>query len=248
MLSLLFSITSCNKKKSSTEAKELLQKILQVVGIPYDIIVNVCQDDNRNGFCENVELQAKIIYHPTKGEIFWEKIKQSIEGRYFLETYDYTKPILLELQDANRVNFNSGKFTLYFSGFKDNKQKEEKELSVLQAMIDANHLKIEDAKGVRNLNNPYAQDKFYEYLFDGLETNLNTLGEKGFAPYEAMAIDIERMASRLIESNITKELPIKIDECTNNECIDKELDVLSSILTIDESEQIVNEEERITTK
>jgi len=39
MLSLLFSITSCNKKKSSTEAKELLQKILQVVGIPYDIIV-----------------------------------------------------------------------------------------------------------------------------------------------------------------------------------------------------------------
>lgn len=245
IISLLLGLTSCQKKKHSSEAKELLTKILQVIGIPYDIIINVCQDENNNGFCEKVEFQSKLIYSPTKGEILWQKIEQSVEGRYFLETYDYTKPILLELQDANRVNFNSGQFTLYFSGFESNKQKEEKELSVLQAMIDAEHLKKEDAKGLRNLNNPYAQDKFYEYLFEGLETNLNTLVEKGFAPHEAMQIDIEKMANRLIENNTTKDLPIKINECTNNECIDKELAILPDILNIDESEEIKDNNERI---
>jgi len=247
VLMLFFSLTSCGSS-SSKEAKELLQKILQIIGIPYDVIVNVCQDDNENGFCEKLELQTKVIISPTEGEILWQKIEQSVEGRYFLETYDYTKPILLELQDANRINFNSGKFTLYFSGFKNDKQKEEKELSVLEAMIDAEHLKKEEATGLRTLENPYAQDKFYEYLFDGLETNLNRLGEREFAPHEAMTINIKKMANQLVENNITKELPIKISECTNKECIDKELNVLSAILAIDENEQITDDEERITTK
>lgn len=91
-LILFFGLISCGSN-SSKESKELLQKILQIIGIPYDVIVNVCQDDNNNGFCEKFELQAKVIVSPTEGEILWQKIEQSVEGRYFLETRDYTKPI-----------------------------------------------------------------------------------------------------------------------------------------------------------
>ncbi len=248
IISLFFSLTSCDlpwKKKSSDEAKELLEKILQIIGIPYDIIVNICQDNNNNGFCEKAEVQSKLTYSLTKGEILWQKIREdSREGRYILETYDYSKPILLELQDANRVNFNSGKFTLYFSGFENKKNREVKELSVLQSMIDAKYLQKDEVKGLRNLDNPYAQDKFYEYLFAGLEDNLNRLGEKGFAPHEAMTIDIKRMANSLVENNITTDLPKRIRECSDRkECIDKELSILSTALAIDVDKQTENEEE-----
>jgi len=224
--------------KPTPEAKELQKRILQTIGIPYDIIVNVCQDTNQSGFCESTELQAKVTYSPTKGETLWEKIKETQEGRYFLQTYDTTKPILLELQDAHRVDANNGKFTLHFTGFETDNKKEEKELSILQSMIDAKHLKKSDAKGLRTLNNPYAQDKFYEFIFESLETNLNVLSGKGLDSNKAISIDIEKMAKKLIDNNITKELPLKVGKCTNNECIDKELSILSDILTIDENEKI----------
>ncbi|NEW59923.1 hypothetical protein GSY74_01390, partial [Sulfurovum sp. bin170] len=44
---------------SSDEAKELLQKILNLVGIPQSIVVNICQDENRDGICGVTELQAE---------------------------------------------------------------------------------------------------------------------------------------------------------------------------------------------
>lgn len=241
IISLLLGLTSCDwpwEEESSDEAKELMTKILQVIGIPQDIILNICQDDNKNGFCESVELQSKLIVTLNQGEILWEKIKESTEGRYFLETYDHTLPILLELQDAYRVDFNDGKFTLLFSGFETKEQKELKELSVLQSMIDATNLTKNDTKGIQNLGNDYAQDKFYEYLFQSLESNLNNLGTKGFAPHEAMAINIEKMANKLIENNITTDLPKQIQECTNNECIDEALNVLETALIINENERI----------
>ena len=224
--------------KPTPEAKELQKRILQTMGIPHDIIVNVCQDTNESGFCDNGELRAKVTYSPTKGETLWEKIKETQEGRYFLQTYDPTKPILLELQDAYRVDSNNGKFTLHFTGFETDNEKEEKELSVLQSMIDAKHLKKSDVNGLRTLDNPYAQDKFYEFIFESLEKNLNVLSGKGFDSKKAIAIDIEKMATKLIDNNITKELPIKVGKCTNNACIDKELSILSDILLIDENEKI----------
>lgn len=182
-----------------------------------------------------------MIVTLNKGEILWEKIKETTEGRYFLETYDHTLPILLELQDAYRVDFNDGKFTLLFNGFETKEEQEIKELSVLQSMIDATHLTKNDAKGIRNLGNDYAQDKFYEYLFQSLEINLNSLETKGFARHEAMAIDIEKMANKLIGNKITTDLPKQIQECTNNECIDEALNVLETALIIDENEEIDNE-------
>jgi len=42
----VLSFTSCGGGGGSEEAKELLEKILQFVGIPPQVIVNVCQDRN----------------------------------------------------------------------------------------------------------------------------------------------------------------------------------------------------------
>ena len=80
---------------SSKEAKELLQKILQFVGIPQTIIVNVCQDSDRNGICGVDELQTKVTIN--KGDSvddIWQKIALNSEGQYFLETYNPKLPIL----------------------------------------------------------------------------------------------------------------------------------------------------------
>jgi len=54
ILSIL-SFTSCGGE-SSKEGKELLTKILQFIGIPHNIIVNVCQDENADGICGAKEL------------------------------------------------------------------------------------------------------------------------------------------------------------------------------------------------
>lgn len=223
------SLLSCGKK-SSKEGKELLERILQIIGIPHDIIVNVCQDSNQNSFCDKTELQQKMVVTIDKGQIMWEKITRGgQDGEYILETKDDTIPILLELQDINRVHYNDGKFTLSFSGLEG---EERKELSVLQSMVDKDYLSEKSANSVRNLGNPYAQDKFYEYLFEGFERNLNTLAEQEIQATEAVDKNINEMANRLIDSNITQELPLRIAECTDNECIDRELNVLTEILSI----------------
>ncbi len=55
----MFGLLSCGG--GSEEAKELLNRLLRVVGIPYSIVVNICQDDNDNGVCEAKELQTKVM-------------------------------------------------------------------------------------------------------------------------------------------------------------------------------------------
>ena len=57
-LAIMLGLTGCGD--GAKEAKELLQRILNLVGIPHSIVVNICQDDNDNGFCESTELQAKL--------------------------------------------------------------------------------------------------------------------------------------------------------------------------------------------
>ena len=41
---------------SSKEAKELLQKILTVIGIPQEAITNICQTSNSSDMCEGLKL------------------------------------------------------------------------------------------------------------------------------------------------------------------------------------------------
>ncbi|HIM94011.1 MAG TPA: hypothetical protein EYM49_03100, partial [Campylobacterales bacterium] len=36
------------------------KKLLNLIGIPQSIVVNICQDENRDGICGVFEFQAKI--------------------------------------------------------------------------------------------------------------------------------------------------------------------------------------------
>ena len=57
---IIFVMISCGSGDKK-EAKELLQKILQIIGIPYDIVVNICQDGNGNGICDTTDLQTASL-------------------------------------------------------------------------------------------------------------------------------------------------------------------------------------------
>jgi ABC-type Zn uptake system ZnuABC Zn-binding protein ZnuA len=45
IIAVVVSLTSCGSG-SSEEAKELLLQILTIVGIPQDMVVNICQDSD----------------------------------------------------------------------------------------------------------------------------------------------------------------------------------------------------------
>ena len=219
---------------SSKEAKELLQKILQVVGIPQEIVVNICQDGNENGICENFELQTKVTLN--RGDSFsdiLQKISLTEDGKYFLETRDITKPILLELQDIANVNYDNGKFTLPFSGFKTHENNETKELSILASMVDKNYFSDSELYSIRHLNSKDTQDKFYAKLLKALEDNINTLRAVGLNPQDAMSENLKEMANQLIVDGIKDTLPQDLNRCgTDNECIDRRLDTLSTHIII----------------
>ena len=130
---LLLGLIGCGSSSSSTkEAKELLDKILQVVGIPYDMVVNICQDDNSNGICDiGSEVTSKIfVTRDDTAQTILAKIKLDENGRYILEHFDPTKNILMEIADNGTFNTESH-VTLPFTPkpiVKDTPQ----ELSILQ--------------------------------------------------------------------------------------------------------------------
>jgi len=245
---LLLVFTGCGSSGSSKEAKELQRKILKVVGIPDNIVANLCQDGNENGFCESTELQAKISFSSGDStKDIWNKISQTAEGKYFLETYDATKPLLLVLKDST-VKFDNGEFTLNFNGFKTNKQNEIKELSILESMVDANNIQSKDLIAIKKLNNPKAQEKFYNVLLKDLETNINTLRTKGLDSKNSMNANIKEMADELLTNGVANELPNKINACGEKEsCFNQEIDKLSNELLITESEadEILNIQDSI---
>jgi hypothetical protein len=150
---LFLSFSSCGGG-SSKEAKELLQKILNFVGIPQEIVLNICQDTNLDGICGATELQIELTIN--KGDSLddiWEKVVLTSDGKYFLNTYDYELPIIVEFQDIEKIDYDDGKFTLNFDGFKTKEQNEQKEISILEAMVDANYLKDNKLTSIRNLTN-----------------------------------------------------------------------------------------------
>ncbi len=236
---------------SSKEAKELLQKILQVVGIPQEIVVNICQDSNENGVCEDFELQTKVTIN--RGDSFsdiWQKIKLTEDGKYFLTTRDITKPILLELQDSANVTYDNGKFTLPFSGFKTHENNETKELSILASMVDKNYFTDSELYSIRHLNNKDTQDKFYAKLLKALEDNINTLRGVGLNPQDAMSANLKEMATQLIADGIKDTLPQDLNRCgADGECVDRRLDTLSTHITIsnERAESIKSERDNSAT-
>jgi len=228
----VLSFTSCGG--GSEEAKELLQRLLQLVGIPYDIVVNICQDDNENRICEAIEPQVSIVVNQMDtAQTLWQKIIKTAEGKYLLETYDPTKPILLELQDT-KVNFDNGKFTLNFDGYANREDNSTKELSILQSMVDADAISVAEADKFRTLTNSEAQNKYYTALFDNLETNINTLRANGLDSTIAVTATIKEMAD---ETKANQEQADRINSCGDNQtCVDNEIKQLSDELIIDDNE------------
>jgi len=237
----VLSFTSCGGGGGSKEAKELLEKILQFVGIPQQVIVNVCQDSNRDGFCGGGELFTKVVMN--KGDSLddiLEKISVTPDGRYFLQTFNPELPIIVELQDnTGKVNFDNGKFTLSFNGFKTKKDDNEtKEVSILESMVDANALSKDVADKFKTLTNSEAQNKYYTTLFDDLETNINTLRVYDLDRKTAVTATIKEMADETITN---QEQANRINGCENNQsCVDSEIKKLSDelIITDDEASEI----------
>ena len=239
----VLSFVSCggDSTSSSPEAKKLMTKLLNFVGIPTNIIVAVCIDKDKNGICASSEIQAKVTLN--QGESFddiWKKLALNEDGKYLLEVYDEKLPILIEIQDEAKVDFDDGKFTLNFDGFKTKENNEEKEISILQSMVDADAISINEADTFRTLINKEAQSKFYITLLNDLETNLNTLRLKGLDNKTATSSTIKEMADE-IKSNQAKANRINI--CGDNQtCVEREIKSLSDelIITEEESNAIVN--------
>jgi len=232
-LIILLGLSNCGSGSSSDEGKALQQKTLALVGIPQEIVANICIDDNKNGFCESVEVQAKVKL--SKGDGLNEilaKLTRTQEGRYLLETYDASKDILLELKSDNVNNLlnSNGKFTLNYSGF--TKTQTNKELSLLESMIDAGFLKATDVEAIRKTKNV---DTFYKVLLKDFETNLNTLGDKELSTTRAVKANIKEIADELLNAGIKDTLAQTINECNGTTaCIDT---ALTPVL-IDEQESI----------
>lgn len=234
MVSIL-GLVSC-KEESSEEGKQILTKLLNIVGIPHNIILNICQDDNDNGFCESLELQVKVTVNKmdTAKEI-WEKVALSEEGQYLIENYDPKKKIIMEIQDRDNLTYNESRFSLVYNP-------KSIELSILQNMIDEGHLTSKEVKAVRKMNNV---DDFYKVLLSDFEENLNILGEKDLISSQAVSALSKEMAEELQINGISAELPKKINKCDGNQtCVDEELNSISNALKIDENEliEIIKEE------
>lgn len=236
ILSISSMLILANCGGGSKEAKELLQKLLTVIGIPPSAVMHICQDDNNNDFCDSVELKAI-----TNSDEVWQsdatvvaKVTETSEGRYLLETETPCVPILLELQDSD-VTYDSGEFTLKFSGVEYGVS--EKELSILEAMIDAGYLNTSSVSSIRNLSQEVDQNKFYALLYQDLKTNLNTLRATGLTKTQAMVGTLKEMAEELMSFGVSGTLPDRINGCNGGaECVDIALEELSKQLLIDENE------------
>jgi len=218
----------------SKEAKELLQKILQLVGIPQEVVVNICQDMNENGLCELKEPHARLIV--TKDDnltTITQKLLKTEEGKYLLETYDPTKPILLEIKDK-KIKYNNGRLVLDFKGFKTKENNETKELSPIQLIEDKGYLSEEETKKIKELKN---REEIEEVIFYSLENNYNLLREENLSSKISTEKSIETLALGLKDLNATKELVDKIKSCeNNNSCLDEIKKELSNELNITKEE------------
>ena len=232
---LIVGLINCGGS-TSDEAKELLLRLLRVVGIPQSIVVNICQDGNDNGICEPLELQTKVSIN--KGDDFdtiLHKVSLTEEGEFFLENYDDSKKILMELQDSTNVNVNQGKFTFTYNSVTQ-------ELSVLQMMIDEGYLVSADVKAIRASSNV---ESFYNVLFRDFEANLNTLGDKVLSSPRAVLANMREMATELLANGVRDTLPQNLNNCENNQtCIDGILTPVSTelLITDDEAVEIFNNE------
>ncbi|MCK5854519.1 MAG: hypothetical protein KAG56_04810, partial [Sulfurovaceae bacterium] len=211
-------------------------------GIPHNIIANVCQDENRDGVCGTTERFFKLTIK--KGESvndILRKISLTADGRYFLETYDPTLPILVELQDSENIKHDNGNLTLRFDGFETEEQNETKEISAIQSLEDAGYLTAEETKALKSLENREVVDRV---IFESLENNYNLLRDESLNSQVAVDRGLKSVALGLQTLDIEKELPAKLATCADdNTCIKEIVTSTSQELNItkEEAEVIADE-------
>lgn len=241
----LLGLASCGSSKG--EPEELMTKILNLVGIPQEMVVNICQDSNRDGFCNSIEIKTKIIVsQQDRAEDILRKIAKLDDGKYLLESFDVGLPIIMELEDKERVKSNDGRFSIPFNGFESKENNETKELSILQSMIDAEYLTPKDVNAVRSLKNPTI---FYDTLLEDFTTNINTLTEKDISTSRAVVVNIKETAKELLNNNIQDELVKQIQSCEDNDsCVKSILEEVSKdvLITEEEANQIKENETKAT--
>ena len=220
-LAIVVTFTSCGGG-SSEEAKELLSQMLTIVGIPQNIIVNICQDGDDDGVCSTLEL-ANISFIKKN---FFSKVILGENNSYELKNYDPTKKIIMELQDSKNVEFNDGNFSLEYKGTST-------ELSILQAIVDSDNLTHDDIKNVKDLED---KDTFYEVLLGSLEKNLNQYMKNNIDSRGARDIDLKELGRVFKDEIPLKELPTKLKEQCNGdkECIKSLIKSLTVNLDTDE--------------
>ena len=211
---ILFVFMGCGS--SSDEAKALQKHNLKLVGIPQEIVVNICQDTNDNGSCDEGELQAKVHVNANATVAqMWKQIKFDTKGRYILENYDSTLNIIMEIKDEKNLKYDNGLLSLKYNP-------DTIELSVLQALIDSDLLQEEETKNFKALENRAEIDKV---LLDSLRINQNLLKDENLSTQNALAINLGEIAKGLLDLNISEELPQQLDECNNdNGCIKEIID------------------------
>jgi len=207
---MVLNFTGCGK--SSDEAKELLLKLLQLVGIPQSIVVNICQDTNKDGICNLYEPTATLaIDKGDSAEKILEKFVSSTNGRYILENYNPELEILMEIADDGR--FNTGrKVTLPFKPkpiVKDTPQ----ELSILQSLIDNDFLEVQDYNEI--VKEPKARNVIDQILLENIFQNQLILEENNLTVVNATNQNLEFIAEGLRELNVT-ELVENLNECEKN--------------------------------
>ncbi|SFV75272.1 hypothetical protein MNB_SM-3-1090 [hydrothermal vent metagenome] len=138
----------------------------------------------------------------------WEKVKFDENGKYILQNYDPTLNIIMEIKDK-KIKYDGGKLGLKYNP-------DSIELSVLQAVIDADFLSEDDTKTFKTLKN---REKIDRVLFDSLRVNQNLLKDENLSTTTALTLNLEKIAKGLIEQNISTELPKRLNECTDDECI-----------------------------
>jgi hypothetical protein len=182
---------------SSKEAQELLNQILTIVGIPQDMIVNICQDDNDNGFCDTVELESLSWIKNS----FLSKVILGTNNSFELKNYDANKKIIMELQ-SDEVEYNDGNFSLEYKGTT-------KELSILQSIVDADNLDEDDIKDIKKMD---GKDTFDEVLLSSMMRNLNKYMDNDIDNKSARDVNLKELGRVFKEDIPLKELPKLIKE------------------------------------
>ena len=225
-LFVIFGFTGC--KKSSEEGKEKQQRILKVVGIPHNIILNICQDNNENGFCDSVDINAKItIARDDTAKDIWEKVKLSPDGSYLLAHHDPTKNIIMEMQDSENLRYNGGRFSFFYNPMT-------RELSLLQALVDSGYLTQESILSAQEIDNRVSFDAI---LLKSFFYNQNLLMSNDLNLSVAMGSNFQYIADALKELDIASSLPARIDACNGEQlCMNNILNPSMLRLEIDNDE------------